>query len=141
MPNSLLILWPVGALAALTFVMLAGILVTRIGAVRRREVSPRDFALGESKRVPARLTQISRNYASLLELPVLFYVICLLMIVTKTVSDVQLVLAWLFVAFRVVHTIIHVTINHILFRLFAFGSSVTVLVVMWVLFFVRLGSQ
>lgn len=138
MPNTVLILWPMGALAALTFAMLLAMLITRIGAVRARQASPRDFALGDSERVPRHCRLINRNYSSLLELPVLFYVICVLLLVTRTVNDVQLGLAWAFVAFRILHSLIHVTINHILLRLLAFGASVTVLAVMWVLFFVRL---
>lgn len=138
MPNTLLILWPMGALAALTFVMLTGILITRIAAAKAGQVTPRDFAFGESERVPKQSRLISRNYLSLFELPVLFYVLCLMLFVTKTVSDGQLILAWAYVALRVLHSLIHVTINHILFRLLAFAGSVTVLLTMWVLFFVRL---
>ncbi|MFT3996686.1 MAG: MAPEG family protein [Asticcacaulis sp.] len=137
MPNTVLILWPVGALAALTFAMLLAMLITRLRAVKAREVSPRDFALGETERVPRHCRLINRNYSSLLELPVLFYVVCGLMIEARAVSDVQLGLAWAFVGFRLLHSLIHVTINHVLWRLLAFGASVVVLAAMWVLFFVR----
>lgn len=140
MPNTLLILWPMGALAALTFVMLTGILITRLAAAKAGKVTPRDFAFGESERVPKQSRLISRNYSSLLELPVLFYVLCLMLFVTNTVNDLQLGLAWAYVAFRILHSLIHVTVNHVLLRLLAFASSVTVLGAMWVLFFVRLAG-
>lgn len=138
MPNSVLILWPAAALVALTFLMLGAILVARVSAARRGEVRPKDFALGESERVPASVKLVNRNYMSLLELPILFYVLIILLMVTNTASDLQLMLAWAFVILRVVHSLVHVTVNHIFIRLIAFAGSVSVLIVMWILFCVRL---
>lgn len=138
MPNTVLILWPVGALAALTFFMLLAILVSRVQAGLSGKVSPRDFALGESERVPRHCRLINRNYSSLLELPVLFYVICILLVVAQAASHTQVILAWVYVGLRLVHSLIHTTINHVPMRLAAFAGSNIVLMAMWVLFFIRL---
>ncbi len=70
---------PMGALALLTFVVLTLIPVRRFGAAFAGEVKPADFKLGESARVPAHVSLPNRNYMNLLELPMLFYVLCLML--------------------------------------------------------------
>ena len=47
-------------------------------------------------------------------------------------AEYFVILAWLFVALRYVHTYIHTTYNHIIHRLFVFASSVIILLLMWV---------
>jgi len=48
------------------------------------------------------------------------------------------VLAWAFVVARVLHAVIHVTSNKLSQRFAAFAASITVLVVMWAIFIVRI---
>ena len=56
--------------------------MVRIRAALRREVRPNDFRFGESAAVPAQVSMPNRNYMNLLELPMLFYVVCLILFVT-----------------------------------------------------------
>jgi hypothetical protein len=51
---------------------------------------------------------------------------------------VTLVLAWAFVASRLVHSFIHVGANNVVHRLFAFGASFATLAAMWLWFALRL---
>ena len=69
------ILWPMGALALLTFCVLGLIPFRRIGASLRKEITPDDFRYGESSRVSGYVSIPNRAMMNLLELPVLFYVI------------------------------------------------------------------
>ncbi|MBK7000600.1 MAG: MAPEG family protein [Rhodoferax sp.] len=122
------ILTPIFALAAWTTAILVLTAVRRL----RSGVSPREFALGESQKVPSTVSLANRNYMNLLELPVLFYVICILAFVTQTASGVAIQLAWAYVALRVVHSLIHVTYNAVLHRFVAFAFSNGVLIALWV---------
>ena len=126
------ILWPVVALVAWTYLILARMAFVRIRAGRRGEIVPGDFSLGESERVPAHVTLVNRNYMNLLELPVLFYVACAVIGLTQAPSGTQVALAWVYVACRVLHTLIHLTYNHVLHRLGAFAASNTALALLWV---------
>jgi hypothetical protein len=74
---------------------------------------------------------------NLLEAPLLFYVICLMDAVAGRVDGVVLTLAWAYVALRCLHSLIHLTYNHVIHRLVAFAASNGVLGAMWVWFFVR----
>ena len=70
---------------------------------------------------------------NLLELPMLFYVVCLVLYVTAGASRLGILVAWAYVGLRVVHSLIHLTYNHVLHRLFAFTLSNVALVSLWLL--------
>src|ERR1700759_3847443 len=98
---------PMFALVMLTFVVLLRILFTRVMAVRSRAIDAGDFRHGESPRVPEACVLANRNYMNLLELPLLFYVLALSLYVTHSVSNLQFTLAWIYVALRVGHSLVH----------------------------------
>lgn len=129
------ILYPMGALALLTFTVLLLIPIRRIAAVRKGALNPGDFRLGESARVPGEVALPNRNYMNLLELPLLFYVACLMFYVTGRVDGVTLGLAWAYVALRTAHSIVHIGYNNVLHRLIAFAASNLVLIALWIDFF------
>lgn len=130
------VLAPVFALAAWTGLILLLIAVRRLTA----GLSPREFALGESPKVPASVSLPNRNYMNLLELPVLFYVVCLVAYAADRASTSVLALAWTYVALRVVHSVIHVTYNQVLHRFVAFVLSNCVLIALWVVVGVALSG-
>lgn len=129
------ILLPMGALAALTFLVLLLVPIKRFRAASAGHVTADDFKLGESARVPADVSIPNRNYMNLLELPMLFYVICLALYVTGRVTELQLGLAWAYVGLRTAHSLVHLTINQVFVRLSLFGLSNLVLMAMWLLFY------
>jgi len=135
MPQDL-IFAPMGAMALLTFIVLGFIPSRRFRAVFARQVSADDFKLGESPRVPPHVALANRNYMNLLELPVLFYIACLMYYVAGRLDQAALTVAWVYVALRAVHSMIHVSYNNVIHRLIAFAVSNFVLAAFWVLFFV-----
>jgi hypothetical protein len=132
-----LIFAPMGALALLTFIVLGFIPATRFPAVFAGKVTPDDFKLGESPRVPPNVAVTNRNYMNLLELPVLFYIGGLMYYVAGRVTETTLYVAWAYVALRALHSAIHLSYNNVLHRLVAFALSNVVLVTFWILFFIR----
>jgi hypothetical protein len=135
------ILYPLFALAAWTLLVLLAIPFVRVRSVRRREIGPSDFRYGESAAVPPSVTIPNRNYMNLLELPMLFYVVCVILYVTAGGSGVGVVVAWTYVALRVVHSLIHLSYNHVLHRLAAFTLSNVALVSLWVIASVHVASN
>jgi hypothetical protein len=126
------ILLPMVGLAALTFVVLLLIAFARFRAAARGQVTARDFRYGESSNVPGEVSLPNRNLMNLLELPVLFYVVCLAFFVTGKVDALAVVLAWTYVALRAAHTVIHLTYNNVFHRLSAFAASNVVLLALWI---------
>jgi len=125
------ILFPMVALVTLTFAVLLLIPVRRFRAGIAGQIKFDDFRYGESARVPPEVSIPNRNMMNLLELPLLFYVVCLLFYVTDRVNSTALALAWTYVALRIAHSAIHVTYNRVRDRLTAFAASNVVLVMLW----------
>jgi len=135
MPQDL-IFAPMGAMALLTFLVLGFIPVRRFRAAFANLVTADDFKFGESPRVPPHVAVANRNFMNLLELPILFYVVCLMYFVAGRLDQAALIVAWLYVAVRAVHSVIHLTYNNVMHRLIAYAVSNAVLATLWVLFFV-----
>jgi hypothetical protein len=132
-----MILAPLFVQVLLTFAVgfwLAGL---RTGAMSRREVKPQDIDLGQPN-WPRRTTQIGNAYRNQFELPVLFYVLTILAIITRHADFLFVVLAWVFVLSRLVHAYIHVTSNDLRSRGLWFGVGAVVLFIMWLIFIVRI---
>src|SRR3712207_4089533 len=127
-----LIFSPLAALVELTFVVSVMLVRARFRAGKLRQVTAADFRLGESERVPPHVAVINRNYMNLLQAPVLFYAVCLAFHAVGEVDRTVLALAWAYVAFRVAHTVVHLTSNNVMHRLAAFALSMAVLAAMWV---------
>jgi hypothetical protein len=135
------ILYPLLALAGWTFLVLLTIPFVRVRSVRRREIGPSDFKYGESPAVPPGVSIPNRNYMNLLELPMLFYVVCMVLYVTAGASPMAGFVAWAYVILRVVHSLIHLSYNHVLHRLAAFTLSNVALVSLWVMAGVHVASN
>lgn len=128
---SKLILLPVFALAAWTACIMGVMAYRRIGAVRKG-LHMREFAVGDGAQVPLPCVLAHRNYQNLLELPLLFYVACIIAYAAGAVNAAVLTLAWLYVALRIVHSVIHVGYNRISHRFYAFATSNLMLLGLWV---------
>ena len=131
---------PVGLLAFWTFGVLLLIPFRRIGAARAGQVTADDFRAGDSPNVPVHVAIPNRAMMNLLELPVLFYVVCLMFFVSRLVTPLIMELAWAYVGFRIAQTLIHVSYNNVIHRLTMFAVSNFILVTLWIMFFFPLGT-
>jgi hypothetical protein len=131
------ILMPMFAQVALTFVLLFWMGFLRTRALRSGAVKPEQIALREPH-WPLRVTQIGNAYHNQLELPVLFYVVTLLALMTETLDVILYVLSWMFVLSRFLHAYIHVTSNRLDRRGGVFGVGAIALLLMWVIVVARI---
>lgn len=138
--SPLSIFHPVAFLAIWTLTVLALIPIARFRAAAAGKVTIEDFAVGESARVPAKVSVPNRVFMNLLEVPVLFYVACLVAFVTNQVDHTLTLLAWVYVALRVLHSLIYLSYNKVVHRLIAFAISNFVVIAMWLLLATRLAA-
>lgn len=132
-----MILLPVFVLVLMTFTLLVLMARSRVGALRRGEVKMADIALGQSN-WPPRAQQISNCYHNQFQLPVLFYVLVVLAIITRHADYLFVALAWVFVLARIAHAYVHCTSNYVRHRFNAFLVGALVLLVMWIIFAVQI---
>jgi hypothetical protein len=130
------ILLPLFVEVILTFVLLFWLAPLRARDFRSGSVRPEDIALREPNwSKPA--MQVAYSYSNQFELPVLFYVLTILAFITHLAGLVFVVLAWIFVIFRILHAFVHVTSNVVRLRGGLFAVSAVVLAIMWAIYIVE----
>lgn len=117
-------------------------LLAWLGLLRRDDlvsgaVKPSQIALREPNWRP-RTLQVANSFANQFELPVLFYVLTILEIITHHADIVFLVLAWVFVISRLAHAYVHTTSNVVMRRGGIYGVGMFALMLMWLIFIVRI---
>ncbi len=126
------LLAPLMALVLWTFVMCGWMYATRIPAIRRGRVPLKPDATKEefNAHIPAPVRWKADNYNHLLEQPVLFYAVVLTLVSLGQWGEVNVALAWLYVAARIVHSIVQATANVILLRFAIFNVGTVILLVL-----------
>jgi len=125
------IFYPALALIIGTLAFTAMMGLTRLKAARSGSVDYRIFKVYRNKEnMPDTMLKISNHYDNLMTMPVLFYLLVIMIFVTENVDKAFIILAWTYVATRLVHSFIHLGQNHPLKRFFAFGVGVMILLVM-----------
>jgi hypothetical protein len=130
-------LLPLIVQVALTFVIGFWMAFGRVAAVRARKVRPREIALREPN-WPQHLMQLQNAFLNQFEMPVLFYLLTILALFTRTADLWFVVPAWIFVALRLAHAYVHVTSNRVPRRGLFFLAGAAVLCVMWITFAIRI---
>ncbi|NBR67751.1 MAG: MAPEG family protein [Actinobacteria bacterium] len=126
---------PVIALVCWTLVVMVWLGVERVSNIRRLRLSP---DAGKSAReldalLPDRARQVSANYMHLMEQPTVFYAVCLgLQFLGQGADPVNLGLAWGYVGFRVLHSLVHTTFNDVRLRFALFLASSATLIALTV---------
>ncbi len=131
------VLFPLFVEVVLAFVLGLWLSALRVDAIRNGRVHPRDTALGEPN-WPTRVLQVRNAYHNELELPLLFYVLTIVSIITRHADLLFVLLAWVFVVLRLARAYIHVTDNNVPRRGMVFLAGAIVLAVMWAVFIVRI---
>lgn len=126
------LIYPMFAMVLLTTVVGFSTAYVRITSAYSGQVDPRYFKLMSKYEVPDRVAKFGRNFDNLFEVPVLFYVACLVAMTLQLSNPVLLMLAWIFFILRITHTVIHLTYNNPLHRFFPFALSSICVVAMWI---------
>jgi hypothetical protein len=129
------ILYPVLAQIILTLVLMLAMGLQRRAALQSGEVTVDEIAL-DNQAWPERARKLGNCYSNQFELPVIFYVLCLIAQITTSADLIFLILAWIFVITRILHAIEHTTSNVVLRRggIFSIGYICVALMTALLLF-------
>jgi hypothetical protein len=98
-------------------------------------VRPENIALREPN-WSKRTMQVAYSFSNQFELPVLFYVLTILAYMTHKAGLVFVILAWIFVIFRLLHAYVHTTSNVVRVRGALYGIAAFALLINWVVYIV-----
>lgn len=129
------------AMALLTAVVGLTMLRARVREMRSKRLDAQRIATSVQMSAQLEDIQPADNFRNLFEVPVLFYTLAAIALATGYVPRWLVVCAWLFVALRVVHSLIHCTYNKVFHRLAVFLASFALLIGMWIAFFAALAAQ
>ena len=139
--NQSLIFLPMFILVTLTYIVAITMVRGRFSAVKNQQVDSDYYRVFVGDTEPDSLRQVSRHYANLFELPILFYAACIVAYVSSSVDWVMLLLSVVFVIARILHAYVHITSNRLLFRMRIFGLGFATLGAIWVYLCVSIFTQ
>ena len=127
------ILAPVVALVAWTLLVMLWMLVTRLREFRRLGVTFSNIPDGSrgvdlEGKAEAHAQWKSHNYNHLMEQPTIFYAITITLALMGMGDGINYWLAWGYVGFRVIHSLIQCTVNVIRYRLAIFSLATLCLI-------------
>ncbi len=126
------ILQPVVVLLGWTLVMMVWMMATRLPAMRKSGIDLGKLrgtkAADADLALPPAIQWKAHNYNHLMEQPTLFYAVALVLAMIGQGDGFNLILAWAYVAFRIVHSIVQAVWNKVSVRFLFFVLSSLALV-------------
>lgn len=134
MINQHQIFLPLLATLLLGFIIWLILFITRFKVIAANRIDANELATPEqvNDKMPSFARNPSNNFKNFFELPMLFFVLCFYLFASNTVDSLALTLAWVFVAFRYLHTFIQCSYNNVNHRFAAYSISSLAL---WIMLF------
>jgi hypothetical protein len=108
----------------LTLVVWLYMYARRIPFIITGKLTPQQLTPGELARLsPPHVANPSDNLKNLFELPTIFYAVVLYLYATVQVDALYVAAAWIFFAFRILHSAVHCTFNLVPLRFWLYAIS------------------
>jgi hypothetical protein len=123
--HAVAILQAVMALAVLTFIVWLVATAARVRGMTAARIHPQQAAhvADLQGKLPGAIASKMDNYNHLFEAPTVFYATALVCVLAGQAHLLDATCAWAYVALRVVHSVIHTTVNKVIYRFYAFALS------------------
>ena len=129
--DKILIIYPILAVVLMNFIVMFHMRYMISKAIKNRDVEYKYFKAYESS-APEYLLTSRHHYKNFFEIPILFYLLCLVLYMIDDVSAIDLCIAWLFVVFKGIHSYIRITSNYVPYRAYSFFVCVFLLFGGWI---------
>ncbi|MEK6773108.1 MAG: MAPEG family protein [Bdellovibrionota bacterium] len=104
---------------------------TRLRAIKSGEVAAKYFRAYTGQGPSDRTILVARHYDHQFQVPLLFFITCLLSISIGSTNSATIFLAWLFVVSRLCHSWVHLGSNRLEKRVLTFAAGWVIVVLMW----------
>ena len=135
--DNTLILYPILPVVFLNFFVVFHMRYVIEKAIKKREVRYRWFRVYKGS-APEDMLAARHHYKNFFEMPILFYLLCILLYIIDDVRDLDLWITWLFVVFKYIHSYIRITSNYVPNRAYAFYVCVLLLSSGWIYLAIRI---
>ncbi len=134
-----LILWPLLLQITLTILM-----YIRLAMVKAKEIQAGNVDLvataANQEAWPASVRLINSNLRNQFETPVLFYVLCIVLLALRSVSSTAIIVAFVWSGSRFLHAFVHTSSNNVKLRLPLFLVGIVSILILLVLSFKALAA-
>lgn len=124
--------YPMLAMFVWTFLIMLRNMQVRLAAVFKGELTNEYFELFRGAEPSEKVLKTQNHLRNLMEIPPLFYIVGLAIMISGKTDSLFVILAWSFVALRIGHGLVHLTFNKVPPRFFFFILSNVVLLALWV---------
>jgi hypothetical protein len=124
-------IYPLSMMLLLVMLLFVGLFVARVSALYTKKVDFKYYEVFKGAQAPEYLTKVTNNLNNLFEVPPIFYMAAILVIVLNIENESILFNAWGFVVARYMHSLVHITINNYLIRGSVFTVSIYFLTMLW----------
>lgn len=109
-----------------------GVFLFRLKGARAREYSPKYYKnYADKSLVPNKYIIIERHVDNQFQMPMLFLITCTVLIALDRANSTQVLLAWLFIISRMIHSYVHLTYNHVIHRAIVYGVGLLIVMSQW----------
>ena len=132
-----LILLPIGLMIVLTFVVALHLRYFASKGALDEEIRLGYFKTNQID-TPDYILTARQHYKNMFEVPIIFYIVCILIYLNNNIDIIDIILAWIFVGIKYAHSAIRMTTNYVPYRAMAFSLGFFVVIVQYIYFFLRL---
>ena len=135
--DNILIIYPILPVVLMNFIVMFHMRYMIVKAIKKRDVKYKYFRAYEGS-APEYLLTSRHHYKNFFEIPILFYMLCLVLYIIDDVSAIDLWIAWLFVLFKGIHSYIRITSNYVPYRAYSFNVCVFLLFGGWIILVIKI---
>ena len=135
--DKILIIYPVLPVVLMNFIVMFHMRYMIVKAIKNRDAEYKYFRAYEGS-APEYLLTARHHYKNFFEIPILFYLLCLVLYIIDDVSAIDLWIAWLFVIFKGIHSYIRITSNYVPYRAYSFNVCAFLLLGGWIILAIKI---
>ena len=130
------ILHPLISMVVLTFLVAIRLAYFAINSVVKGKVHIKQLRVYDGE-FPIDYKSARQHYKNMFEMPILFYLLCTLLLINNNYTQLDVMLAWGFVLFRLLHSLVRIQNRDVNLRFGVFTGSFIMLVFGWVNFLLK----
>ena len=120
-------------MVALTFVVTMRLLYFAVKSVIKGAVHIKQYRIYDGE-FPPILNSVRQHYKNMFEMPILFYLLAVLLLIQGNTTNLDIIFAWGFVVFRILHSISRIPNRDVNLRFGLFAGSFLMLLGGWINF-------